>query len=329
MPAAKLSTPPPTLYVQHSRLCNPRDPRELLETGNQPAVIPEVGVTACVGHMIATRECQRTADRFDQSIKLLRRAGFRSVLLRGDTAFSQTKLLDRWDSDCVEFAFGMQASPNLSETADCLPETAWRKLERSARSEAQTHPRNVKADIVLEREYYNQHLCREDVAEFDYCSKACKAPYRIVVLRKLITHERGQKLLHTQCRNLFYISNTSLTAERVVTHANDRCAQARTIGELKSGVNALRMPLGDLMSNWTYSVIATLAWNMSRWIGLVLPATERWGARHAEEKGRVVAMRFRTFVQRMMPIPAQVLKSGRRLLVRLLDWNPSRNAFFR
>ena len=40
-------------------------------------------------------------------------------------------------------------------------------------------------------------------------------------------------------------------------------------------------------------------------------------------------MRFRTFVQRMMPIPAQVLKSGRRLLVRLLDWNPSRNAFFR
>lgn len=273
------------------------------------------------------------ADRLDQSVDLLRRAGFRSILLRGDTAFSQTKLLDRWDSDCVEFVFGMQASPNLKETADSLPENAWRKIERTAKHEEQTRPRkrprNVKADIVFEREYYNQHLCREDVAEFDYCPKACKAPYRIVVLRKLITHERGQRLLHTECRYLFYITNTALPAEQVVMHSNDRCAQERTIGELKSGVNALRMPLGDLMSNWAYSVIATLAWNMSRWVGLVLPAVGRWKAQHAEEKSRFVGMRFRTFVQRMMMIPAQVLKSGRRLIVRLLDWNPCRHIFFR
>lgn len=273
------------------------------------------------------------ADRLDQSVDLLRRAGFKSILLRGDTAFSQTKFLDRWDNDCVEFTFGMKASPNLVETADGLAETAWRKLERAAKYEVQTCPRkrarNVKADIVFEREYYNQHLCREDVAEFDYCPKACQSPYRIVVLRKLITHERGQNLLHTECRYLFYITNTALTAEQVVVHSNDRCAQERTIGELKSGVNALRMPLGDLTSNWAYSVIATLAWNMSRWIGLVLPVAGRWRARHAEEKSRVVGMRFRTFVQRMMLIPAQVKKSGRRLLIRLLDWNPCRHIFFR
>ena len=182
---------------------------------------------------------------------------------------------------------------------------------------------------MLEREYYNQHLCREDVAEFDYQPRACKAPCRMIVLRKIITHERGQKLLHAEHRYLFYITNTAMTAELVVASANDRCSQERTIGELKSGVNALRMPLGDLQSNWAYSVIATLAWNVSRWIGLVLPTRGRWRAKHADEKKGVVGMRFRTFVQRLMLMPAQVILRGRRLVVRLLDWNPWRLVFFR
>jgi hypothetical protein len=105
--------------------------------------------------------------------------------------------------------------------------------------------------------------------------------------------------------------------------------QERTISELKSGVNALRMPLGDLHSNWAYSIIATLAWNLSRWIGLVLPIAKRWRQKHTEEKKRIVAMRFRTFVQRLMLLPAQVLTTGRRTVVRLLDWNPWRLTFFR
>ena len=90
--------------------------------------------------------------------------------------------------------------------------------------------------------------------------------------------------------------------------------QERTISELKSGVNALRMPLGDLHSNWAYSIIATLAWNLSRWIGLVLPIAGRWRQKHTEEKKRVVAMRFRTFVQRLMLLPAHVLTKGWRTI---------------
>ena len=273
------------------------------------------------------------AERLDESVDLLRRAGFRSILLRGDTAYSQTKFLDGWDDNCVEFVFGMQAAENLVSTAEGLKESDWRLFERDPSYEVRTstrkRPRKVKEDIVLEREYYNQHLCREDVAEFDYRPGACKAPYRIIVLRKRITHERGQQLLHVEHRFLFYITNTALTAEQVVASANDRCMQERTISELKSGVNALRMPLGDLHSNWAYSIIATLAWNLSRWIGLVLPIAGRWRQKHTEEKKRVVAMRFRTFVQRLMLLPAQVLTTGRRTIVRLLDWNPWRITFFR
>lgn len=273
------------------------------------------------------------AERLDQAVALLRRAGFRKILMRGDTAFSQTAFLDRWDTNCIDFVFGIQAAESLRETADSLPETAWKVLDRKPPYVVQTspraRPRNVKDDIVMEREYYNQHLCREDIAEFDYRPSACKVPYRIVVLRKIVTHERGQRLLHTEHRYLFYITNTAHPAERVVELANERCNQERTIGELKSGVNALRMPLGDLVSNWAYSVIATLAWNLSRWIALVLPARGRWRDKHAEEKRDVLRMRFRTFVQRLMLLPAQVVTTGRRLVVRLLDWNPWRHVFFR
>lgn len=274
------------------------------------------------------------ADRLDQSVALLRRAGFERILMRGDTAFSQTAFLDRWDNDCIEFVFGMKAAPNLVEAADSLPESAWsefaRKPKHVPRTSSRSRPRNVKDDIVMEREYYNKHLCREDIAEFDYRPGKCKVPFRVVALRKIISHERGQKLLHTEHRYLFYITNTGVPAERVVELANERCNQERTIGELKSGgVNALRMPLGDLLSNWAYSVIATLAWNLSRWIGLALTTTGRWKAKHVDEKRRVLKMRFRTFVQRMMLIPAQIVTTGRRLVVRMLDWNPWRHVFFR
>ena len=273
------------------------------------------------------------ADRLDQAVALLRRAGFAKVLMRGDTAYSQTAFLDRWDADCVEFVFAIQAAANLCKTADSLPDSAWTEFVRKPKYEIRTsprsRPRNVKSDIVMDREYYNQHLCREDIAEFDYKPSACKVPFRIVALRKIITHERGQLLLRAEHRYLFYITNTDLPAERVVELSNERCNQERTIGELKSGVNALRMPLGDLLSNWAYSVIATLSWNLSRWIGLVLPVRGRWRAKHADEKQQVLKMRFRTFVQRMMLLPAQIVTTGRRLVVRLLDWNPWRHVFFR
>lgn len=273
------------------------------------------------------------ADRLDEAVTLLRRAGFASIMMRGDTAYSQCRFLDGWDADCVEFVFGMQAHNTLREMADELSDSAWSEFERKPKYEVRTSPRsrrrNVKDDIVMEREYYNQHLVREDIAQFDYRPGACKVPFRIVVLRKIITHERGQKFLLAEHRYLFYITNTDVAAERVVELANERCSQERTIGELKSGVNALRMPLGDLHSNWAYSVIATLAWNLSRWIGLVLPIHGRWKSKHSDEKRQVIAMRFRTFVQRMMLVPAQILKTGRRLVVRLLDWNPWRHVLFR
>src|SRR5437667_3622534 len=49
----------------------------------------------------------------DKAAALCRRAGFRRVTFRGDTKFTQTKHLDRWDTDGIRFIFGMDARANL------------------------------------------------------------------------------------------------------------------------------------------------------------------------------------------------------------------------
>ena len=47
----------------------------------------------------------------------------------------------------------------------------------------------------------------------------------------------------------YIITRTDLTVAQVVACANQRCNQEKIIGQLKSGVNALRVPLYDLVSN--------------------------------------------------------------------------------
>jgi len=68
----------------------------------------------------------------DQGIVLVRQAGFRRVVLRGDTDFALTTEFDRWDEGGVVFYFGFDAMPNLVEKAENLPANAWQPLSAAA-----------------------------------------------------------------------------------------------------------------------------------------------------------------------------------------------------
>ena len=70
------------------------------------------------------------AERFDLAVDLCRRAGFKRILLRGDTDFTQTRHLDGWHGAGVRFIFGMDAAPNLVNIADNLAGKAWKPLRR-------------------------------------------------------------------------------------------------------------------------------------------------------------------------------------------------------
>jgi hypothetical protein len=273
------------------------------------------------------------ARRLDQAVELVRRAGFRRVTLRGDTDFSQTRFLDGWDKDGIEFVFGYDCHENLVEKADALEDSAWTLLERKGyeiKTQSRTRPENVRERVAREREYHNVHLVHEHVAEFDYSPGACKKTYRMVVVRKLVTHERGQDVLFPEIRYFFYITNErGIRARDIVRLANTRCDQERIIGQLKSGVGALRSPLDNLFSNWAYMVMATLAWNLTKWIALLLPESGRWRDRRRAEKHAVLRINFATFVRAFMLVPAQVVATGRRVVLRLLSWNPWQHVFFR
>ena len=69
-------------------------------------------------------------------------------------------------------------------------------------------------------------------------------------------------------------------------------------------------------------LITSLAWNLKAWLALSLPEPCGFGKeKQAEQKRGLLMMEFRTFVNSLMRVPAQVLRTGRRLVIRLLAWN--------
>jgi hypothetical protein len=278
---------------------------------------------------------EEAAGYLDKSIELCRKAGFKSILLRGDTDFTQTRELDRWDSQGVGFIFGIDARPNLVEHAQNLPEGAWVPLTRPAKYEVKTTPRqrpqNVKERVVEERQFQNIRLVSEDVAEFCYRPTICQKLYRMVVVRKNLSVEKGENVLFEDVRYFFYVTNDcGRSTPEVVFLANDRCDQENLIEQLKNGVHALKLPVDNLLSNWAYMVMASLAWTLKAWYGLMLPETSGRGAaghasarqRRREQKRQIVRMEFKAFVANLIRLPCQIVKSGRRLIYRLLSYNP-------
>jgi hypothetical protein len=276
------------------------------------------------------------AAEVDRALAVCWRGGFRQVLLRGDTAFSQTEHLDRWDADKrVRFVFGYDAAPNLVALAERLPERAWRPLRRPPRYDVRTQPRqrpdNVKEAVVVHRAFENIKLVSEEVAEFNYRPTACRTTYRMVVVRKNLSVEKGERVLFDDVRYFFSITNDWVSeADEVVFCANDRCDQENLLAQLSGGVRALRAPVDNLVSNWAYMVMTALAWDLKAWWALVLPETPgRWQERHRAQKRWVLRLEFKTFVNAFVRLPCQIVRTGRRLVYRLLSWNAHLPIFFR
>ena len=290
---------------------------------------------------IVNRSGNRTSSEgaagyLDRAISLCRKAGFQRVLLRGDTDFSQTTHLDRWDADGVCFVFGYDARKNMKAQADDLGAESYGELERRAKrafveqdKQRARQPR-VKDAIVRKRGFKTIRLRSEDIAEFAYQPIACTKPYRMVVVRKNLSVTQGENLLFDNIRYFFYITNDpDFTAAEVVFEANDRCDQENLIAQLKGGVRALHAPVNTLNANGAYMVMAALAWTLKAWMALSLPISDRWRAKHEGDRRRWLRMDFHTFRKAVIDVPAQILTSGRRRIWRLLAWRPELPVFFR
>lgn len=244
-------------------------------------------------------------------------AGFERVRLRGDTDFSLTAHFDAWSERGVEFVFGMDANPSFVQRAEKLPKKAWKPFERPPKPGAKRRrPTNVKQGVIEERGFRNLTLEEEHVAEMEYRPRKASKTYRLVALRKRIKVTEGQLRLDDEIRYFFFVTNVErerLGSAAVVRENHARCDQENLIEQIKNGVRATRMPVAEFDANWAYLVIGALAWNIKAWTGLVLP--RRLGAR------AIVRMEFRRFLRELVLLPAQILRSGRRLIFRLLAIN--------
>jgi hypothetical protein len=272
----------------------------------------------------------------DRAMKVCLEGGFRKVLLRGDTDFSQTKHLDRWSADPrVRFIFGLDQTAARHVLADDLQAAAWQQLDRPPRYEVKTQPRQkptrVKEEIVRERGFENKRLVSEQVAEMPYRPVACKNTYRLIVVRKNLSIEKGELRLYDDYIYFFYLTNDwTSTPTTIVFEANQRSNQENLNAQLKSGVRALTAPVDNLESNWAYMVMTALAWNLKAWFALwPTEGPGRHIERHQKEKQTILGMEFKTFINAFLRLPCQIASAGRRLVYRVLGWNPWQRTFFR
>lgn len=259
------------------------------------------------------------ADYLDRAAALCRQAGSRKISFRGDTDFTQAAHLDRWDREGLGFVFGLDAQPNLVALAERLPERLWQSLPRPARYAVATEPRrrpaNVKQEVVRRKGYTDIRLAGEHVAEFNYRPGRCCQDHLVVVLRKRLVLEKHGQPVGEETRYFFYLTNQwAWERAEVVYFANDRGNQENLVEQLKNGVRALRAPVNPLESNGAYMVIASLAWSVKAWLALLQP---RAGLRQL-----LLTMEFKRFLQEVRLLPCQVVRAGRRLVYRLLQWNP-------
>lgn len=269
---------------------------------------------------------QGAASWVETAIGLVERAGFRKITLRGDTAFTQAPRLDEWDHRGVRFVLGLRITPSLENQLVELSEKEWKPLERPPKYQVQTQPRgrpdNVREQVIKKNGYLNLTLEQEEVVSFLYRPSSCRKTYRLVVVRKTIRQERGERLLLPEVRYFAYLTNDQeISPAEVVFEANQRCEQEKLIGELKNQVHAMRMPVTTSDGNWAYMVIAALAYSLKTWFALFLPSNGRWKAKRTAEKHDVLTMDFRRFLLSFVQIPAQIVRDAGQIGYRLLNHN--------
>jgi len=81
------------------------------------------------------------------------------------------------------------------------------------------------------------------------------------------------------------------------------------------------MPVDDLVSNWAYMVMASLAWTLKAWFALVV--------RDGERREELLRMEFRRFLHAIVMVPCQIVRGAGRVLYRILGYTDWTRTFLR
>lgn len=242
---------------------------------------------------------------------------FTKVQLRGDTDFSLSAHLDKWDERCT-FIFGVDARRNLVKIANDVGDWQWEPLEKKPARPIKTRPRrraqNVKQQVVKKRKFKKITTESEHVVHMTYQPTKCQKTYRLIILRKTLEVTRGELNLFDDVRYFFYITNDfKRSTTEMIRFYRNRSDHENDIDQLKNGVKALTPASDGLLSNWALMVIASLAWDLKAWYGLLLP--------YRPLGLSVVRMEFKRFLNTFIRVPCLIIRTGRRICYRLVGYN--------
>jgi Transposase DDE domain group 1 len=241
------------------------------------------------------------------------RRHFRNALVRGDADFDRSDIFNAVLDEGAYFAIGGRLYPNRAALVGAIAEEYWKpfvpRAEREERGGSSRHvyTRNWRRQKAAERGFRRLRTVKQWLSEIDYQPHGLDSPCRMIVRRILIEQSDGQGALFTHFRYRLVLTNLprSYTAREVIDLTYQRCDQENVIEQLGHGIAGWRMPVAEFRGNSAWLQIARLAWNLGKWIAqLALPR-------------EVVRWEWKRFRRHFVYIAAKVLKSGRRLVVRL------------
>lgn len=86
--------------------------------------------------------------------------------------------------------------------------------------------------------------------------------------------------------------------------------QANLIEQMKNGVAALTAPVGCLVSNWAWMVIAALPLSFKAWLSMLHP--------EKNARSHLRRMQYRRFLRTIVLVPVRVVKQARGLALKIL-----------
>ncbi len=241
------------------------------------------------------------------------RRHFKNAIVRGDTDFDRSDVLNAAIDAGAYFAIGGRLHPNRAALVEAIGTARWKpfipRAERVKPSGPWRHGRtvNYRRKKALERKYRTLRTVKQWVSEIAYQPAGLDSACRMIVRRVLIEQTDGQGVLLEHYRYRLVLTNLprSYTAGQIVDISYQRCDQENVIEQFGHGIAGWRMPVAEFLGNSAWLQIARLAWNLGKWIAqLALPS-------------EVVRWEWKRFRRHFVYIAAKVLKMGRSTVVRL------------
>jgi len=191
---------------------------------------------------------QKGIKRFcEELIARVQRAGATgTVLLRADSGFWNTKVLELLEAKGWEYSIGVRNIKKIKAAVEAIPEPDWQRIDYPVGGEAQ-------------------------IAETTYAKR------RLIVRRTRLIGPQAE--LFPDWRHFAFLTNRTQDVQIVEAEHRDHAVVEQVIAELKDQALA-HFPSGHFHANGAWTVLAAIAHNMLRWTQLLgLPDTTVRAAR--------------------------------------------------